>query len=37
MRYFGCWREEDCFFIQLESSFHGSVSKFVEGLGGGFM
>ncbi|KAK8795443.1 hypothetical protein WA538_004614 [Blastocystis sp. DL] len=30
VRYFGCWREEDCFFIQLESSFHGSVSKFVE-------
>ena len=38
VRYFGCWREDDCFFIQLECSFHGSVSKFVErvGLRGGF-
>lgn len=30
IRYFGCWKEDDYFFIQLEYGFYGSVSKFAE-------
>ena len=30
IRYFSSWQEDDCFYIQLEYGFYGSLTKFTE-------